>query len=60
MRSSRCAAVGVVAELMDVHAAFGIGIIAGDVVGDSRGRRLVRLFECDGPGDLTVSSKYGN
>lgn len=32
------AAVGVVAELVDVHAALGIGVVAGEIVGDGGGR----------------------
>lgn len=39
VRTGRGAAVGVVAELVDVHASLGVGIVARDVVGDGgRGR----------------------
>ena len=37
MRTSTCAAVCVVAELMDMHATLGGGVVAADVVGDGGG-----------------------
>lgn len=56
MRASRCAAVGVVAEGVDVHATLGIGVLAADVPGDGGGRGLRLLLEGDGSGDLGVST----
>lgn len=52
MGTSGGAAVGVVAELMDVHATLGIGIVAGDVPGDGGGGGLGLLLEGNGSGDL--------
>jgi hypothetical protein len=40
VRASRSATVGVVTELMDVHASLGVGVMAGDVEGDGGGRGL--------------------
>lgn len=37
MRSSARTPIGVVAELVDVHAALGGGVVPGDVVGDGGG-----------------------
>ena len=37
VRTSACAAVCVVAELMDMHATLGGGVVAADVVGDGGG-----------------------
>lgn len=55
MGTGRGAAVGVVTEGVNVHATLGIGIMAGDVPGDSGGRRLGLLLEDDGTGDLRVT-----
>jgi hypothetical protein len=60
VRAGRGAAVGIVTELVDVHSTLGIGIVAGDVVGDDGGRGLVGLLEGDGAGDLRVSSDECN
>lgn len=57
MRSSARTAIGVVAELVDVHAALGGGVVAGDVVGDGRGGRFGRLLEGDGSADFGVSAE---
>jgi hypothetical protein len=57
VRTSRDAAVGVVAELVDVHASLGIGVVAADVVGDGGGRGLVALLEGHCPSDLRVSAE---
>ncbi len=57
VRSGAGAAIGVVAELVDVHAALGGGVVAGDVVGDGRGRGLGRLLEGDGSADLGVTAE---
>ena len=37
VRTSACAAICVVAELMDVHATLGGRVVAADVVGDGGG-----------------------
>ena len=55
MRTSRCATVGVVTKLMDVHATLSIGVVAGDVVGDGGRRGLGRLFEGHLACDFRVS-----
>lgn len=60
MRPCARAAIGVVSELMDVHSALGIGVVAGDVIADGRRRRLVGLFEGDGAFDVGVTSEHGN
>lgn len=60
MRTCGCAAVGVVTELMNVHATLSIGIIASDVPCDGCGGVLGFLFECDGTGDLGVTSDACN
>lgn len=57
MRSSACAAIGVVTELVDVHAALGRGIMARDVVGDGCWGGLGRLFKGDGPADLGITAE---
>lgn len=57
MRSSARAAIGVVAELVDVHAALGGGVVAGEVVGDGRWGRFGRLLEGDGPADFGVPAE---
>lgn len=56
VRTSRCAAVGVVTELMDVHATLSVGIVASDIPGDSGGGGLGLLLEGNGSGDLGVTS----
>jgi hypothetical protein len=60
VRTSRYAAIGVVAELVDMHPSFGIGIVASNVVGDGRGGGLGALLEGDCPRDFRVSSKDGD
>lgn len=57
MRAGAGAAVGVITELVDVHATLGRGVVASDVVRDGRGRRLGRLLKGDGPADLGVSAE---
>lgn len=54
MRTGAGAAVGVVAELVDVHAALGRGVVACDVVRDGRRGGFGRLLKGDGPADLGV------
>ena len=60
MRTSRYAAIGIVAELVDVNPPFGIGVATGNVVGDDRGGGLGALLEGDCPRDFRVSSKDGD
>lgn len=55
--SSACAAVGVVTELVDVHAALGRGVVAADVVGDGCRGGFGRLLEGDGAADLGVTAE---
>lgn len=57
MRARRSAAVGVVAKGMDVHAALGVGIVAGDLPRDSRGGVLVGLLEGHGALDVGVTAE---
>ena len=57
VRSGAGAAVGVVTELVDVHAALGGGVVAAEVVGDGRWGGFGRLLEGDGPADLGVSAE---
>ena len=57
MRTGAGAAVGVVTEGVDVHAALGVGIVAGDVPGDGRGRGLGVLGEGDGALDGGVTAE---
>lgn len=56
MRAGRGAAVGVVTEGVDVHAALGIGVVAGDVPRDLGRGRLALLLEGDGTSDLGVTT----
>jgi hypothetical protein len=60
VRTSRCAAIGVVAELVDMYPSFGIGVVAANVVGDDRVGVLGVLLKGNGPGDFRVSSKDGD
>jgi hypothetical protein len=60
MRTSRCAAVGVITELMDVHAPLGIGVVASDVPCDGGRGRLSRLLEGNGASDLRITSNECN
>lgn len=60
VRAGRGAAVGVVAKGVDVEATLGVGVIAGDVVGDGGRGTLRGLLEDDGAGDLGVSSEDSN
>lgn len=45
---------------MNMHAPLGVGIIAGDVVGNACGGGLGGLLEGDGTGDLGVSTENGD
>lgn len=60
MWPSRGTAVGIVTELMNVHATLGIRVVAGDVVGDLGWARLGVLFKRHGPSDLGVSFQDGD
>lgn len=60
MRAGRGAAVRVVTKGVDVEATLGVGVIAGDVVGDGGRGTLRVLLEDDGAGDLCVSSEDSN
>lgn len=57
VRAGGGAAVGVVAESVDVHAALGVGIVARDVPGDGGGGLLVLLLEDDGALDVGVTAE---
>ena len=57
MRTGAGAAVGVVAELVDVHAALGRGVVACDVVGDCGRGGLGRLLKGDGAADLGIPAE---
>jgi hypothetical protein len=60
VRTGRCAAVGVVAELMDVHATLSIWVVALDIPCDGGGGALRLLLEGNGTGDLRVTSDGSN
>lgn len=51
------AAVGVVAELVDVHTPLGGGVVAADVVGNGGGGGFVGLFEGDRAADFGVAAE---
>ena len=55
--SSGSAAIGVVAESVDVHATLSVGVVAGDVPCDGGLRVLVGLLEGDGSLDVGVSTE---
>jgi len=54
VRTSACAAIGVVTELMDVHAALGGGVAAVDVVGNGGWGGFGGLFE----GHRTANGRF--
>ena len=58
--SSAGASVGIVAELMDMHAPLGIGVVAGDVVGDGGWGGLGALLEGDGAADGGVTAEHSD
>lgn len=51
------AAVGVVTELVNVHATLGVGIVARDIPGDGRWRGFRLLFEGHRARDLGVTAE---
>ena len=57
VRAGRGAAVGVVAEGVDVHATLGVGIMAGDVPGDGGGRGLGVLLKDNSALDVRVTAE---
>ena len=57
MRAGRGAAVGVVTEGVDVEATLGVGVVAGDVVGDGGGSGLGLLLEDHGALDVRVTTE---
>lgn len=60
MRTSRSAAIGVVAKGVNVETTLSIGVVAGDVPSDGSGSRLRLLLEGDGTANLGVTSENGN
>lgn len=52
--------VGVVSELMNVHATLSVGVMACDVPGDAGGRALRALIKRDRALDVGVSAHDGN
>ena len=56
VRTGAGAAVGVVTEGVDVHAALGVGIVASDVPGDLGLGGLRGLLEGDGALDVGVTT----
>lgn len=60
MRASGRAAVGVVAKLVDMNSSLGIGVVAGDVIGDGGGCGLGALLKGYGARDFRVSSEDGD
>lgn len=60
MWSSRRAAIGVVAELVNVEASFGIWVKALQVIGDLGGRGGVFLGESDGSRHVGVTTEKSN
>jgi hypothetical protein len=57
MGASRGAAVGVVTKGVDVEAALGIGVVAGNIPGDDGRGALALLLEDDGAGHLGVTTE---
>jgi len=56
MRASRSASVGIVTELVDMHATQGVRVIASDIVRDNGGRGFAILGESDSSSDVGVSA----
>jgi hypothetical protein len=60
VRAGRCAAVGVVTKLVDVHATLSIWVVALDIPCDGGGGAFGLLLEGNGTGDLRVTSDGSN
>lgn len=60
MRAGTCAAIGVIAKSMNVHAPLGVAVVAGDVPGDCGGARIGHLLKCDSAGNFGVASDDSN
>jgi hypothetical protein len=58
--TGRCAAVGVVTELVNVESTLSVGVVTGNVPGDSGRGTLGGLLEGDGAGDLRVTTENSN
>jgi len=54
MGARRSASVGIVTELVDVHATQGVRVIASDIESDGGGRGFTILDESDGSRDVGV------
>jgi hypothetical protein len=57
VRTGRCAAIGVVTELVNVHATLSVGVVAGDVPCDGGWGALTGLFKGDSALDVGVSTE---
>ena len=60
MRTSGRAAIGVIAESVNVHAALSVGVVASNVPRDGGVGRLVSLLKGDGSLDIGVSTEDGD
>jgi hypothetical protein len=60
VRTGGCATIGIVPELMDVHATLSVWVIALDIPGDGGWRGFGALLEGHMASDLGVSSDDGN
>jgi hypothetical protein len=58
--TSGSAAVGVVTELVNMHATLSVGVVASDIPCDGSWGRFGGLLEGNGPGDLRVTSDGSN
>jgi hypothetical protein len=54
------AAVGVVTKLVNVETTLSVGVVTGNVPGDSGRATLGFLLEGDGTGDLSVTTENSN
>jgi hypothetical protein len=60
VRTSGCATVGVVTELVDVDATLSVGVVASDIPCDGGWGGLGGLLEGNSSGDLRVTSDGSN
>jgi hypothetical protein len=60
VRTSGCAAVGVVTELMNVASSLSVGIVASDIPWDVGWRRFGFLLEGESSSDLSVTSDFAD